>query len=185
MHHFPELAHSACLSTGRWRGFPETQGRCSRQAPPCPHPVLVLSLPRTLQASEENKGLLSPAHCGHVDPKEKGSSWASHPTPDPSLWPFAGPAGQRGWARPLARDSLCCSFSCCWYLTHVPRRHCGEGQKQGRGWLPATGLVQGCGASQGPLLHPRMVRQRWGQLRATGPRGPVHRPPSCHTHTFF
>lgn len=35
---------------------------------------------------------MSPASCGHVDPREKGSSGASDPTPDPSL----RPEGQSG-----------------------------------------------------------------------------------------
>lgn len=133
-----------------------------------------------------NKGLLSPAHCGHVDPKEKGSFWASNPTPDPSLPPFAGPEGLTGLPASSRGDSLRCSFSRCWYLTHA-RQTLWEGQKQGRGWLPATGLGQGCGASQGPLLHPTAVSgtEGGGSRERQGPEAPSTATQRPHPHILL
>lgn len=51
-HHFPELAHQACWSTSRWRGFPETQAHCCLKALPLPPPG-----PRNTPSSAQSRPL--------------------------------------------------------------------------------------------------------------------------------
>ena len=57
-------------------GAPQNPGTTLLSKPPplLPAGPRERALLRTVQASAEKKGLLSPAHCGHVDPREKGSS---------------------------------------------------------------------------------------------------------------
>lgn len=106
------------------------------------------SLLHTIQASAEKKGLLSPAHCGHDDPRQKGSSRASDPTPDPSLELSASLKGQRGRPHPhpvVVPHAVLLFFTL--FVCH-PCTHQGveEGQTQETG-VAGLGLGQGCGAS--------------------------------------
>ncbi|XP_024904131.1 formin-like protein 20 [Pteropus alecto] len=107
-HHFPELAHSACLSRGRWRGFPETQGRCSLQAPPCPHRASHSPSPAHSRPLKRIR-----AFCPQLTVVMLTAGKRAAPGPPTSpLTPASGPLrGLKGrWAGPRLwpGDSLCC-----------------------------------------------------------------------------